>query len=124
MENNIDVIVNSGKTFKIENMYRYVPKSTTKNVQSALNRSAVFRPNGNVEDQKRVNNQVYHNSYRFDLIKNRRHMRKTWVHISDAMPGYSQNEIQVAPGDRLQIGFCFLNLNGFVDMDSLTWARP
>lgn len=67
---------------------------------------------------------MYHNSYRFDLIKNRKHQRKTWVHISDTMPGYSQNEIQVAPGDRFQLGFCFLNLNGFVEMDSLSWAKP
>jgi len=40
------------------------------------------------------------------------------------MPGYNQNEIQVAPGDRLLIGFCIYNLNGFVDISTLQWAAP
>ena len=50
--------------------------------------------------------------------------RKTWAHVSDSLPGYAQNEIQVAPGDRIQIAFCIYNLNGFVDMDSLNWSKP
>lgn len=49
-EDNIELILNAGKTFKIENMYRYVPKSASKNIQNTLNRSAVFRPNGNQEE--------------------------------------------------------------------------
>jgi hypothetical protein len=40
------------------------------------------------------------------------------------MNGYSQNEIQVAPGDRIIIGFCIYNLNGFVDIASLQWSPP
>jgi hypothetical protein len=40
------------------------------------------------------------------------------------LPGYAQNEIQVAPGDRVLIGFCIFNLNGFVDVESLQWAKP
>lgn len=50
--------------------------------------------------------------------------RSTWIHLSDRLPGYAQNEIQVAPGDRIQIGFCIYNLNGFVDTESLEWAKP
>jgi hypothetical protein len=30
----------------------------------------------------------------------------------------------VAPKDRVVIAFCFYNLNGFVDLDSLEWAPP
>ncbi len=62
--------------------------------------------------------------YRFDLVKTKHESRNTWIHLSDRLPGYGQNEIQVAPGDSLMIGFCLYNLNGFVDMDSLQWARP
>lgn len=40
------------------------------------------------------------------------------------MPGYSQNEIQVAPGDRLEIAFCIYNLNGLVNMQTMTWHKP
>ena len=50
--------------------------------------------------------------------------RQTWLHLSDRLPGYAQNEIQVAPGDSIQVGFCTYNLNGFVDIDSLSWAKP
>jgi hypothetical protein len=67
---------------------------------------------------------VYNNVYRFDILKNRKQMRKTWVHISDTLPGFAQNEIQVAPGDRIEIAFCIFNLNGFVDMESLAWHKP
>lgn len=50
--------------------------------------------------------------------------RSTWKHLSDRMTGYAQNEIQVAPGDKVQIGFCIYNLSGFVDIPSLQWSKP
>ena len=67
---------------------------------------------------------TYSNCYRFDIIKSRNHQRKTWVHISDSLPGQAQNEIQVAPGDRFEIAFCIYNLNGLVNMESLSWNKP
>lgn len=57
-------------------------------------------------------------------MKSREKTRRTWIHLSDRLPGYSQNEIQVAPGDRIVIGFCIYNLNGFVDIENLQWAKP
>jgi len=40
------------------------------------------------------------------------------------MAGHAQNEIQVAPGDHVQIGFCIYNLNGFIDTETLAWSQP
>ena len=57
-------------------------------------------------------------------MKSREKTRRTWIHLSDRLPGYSQNEIQVAPGDRIVIGFCIYNLNGFVDIENLQWVKP
>ena len=47
--------------------------------------------------------------------------RQTWIHLQedDSIPFQFQNEIQVAPGDRLQFSFCLHNLNGFVDMATI-----
>lgn len=67
---------------------------------------------------------VYNNVYRLDLLKSSSIPRQTWIHISDSLPGYAQNEIQVAPKDRFQIAFCIYNLNGFVDMETLQWNKP
>ena len=86
--------------------------------------SVVFRPQGRQEEYRKSKEIVYHNTYRFDIIKTRTQARRTWVHISDSMPGIAQNEIQVAPGDRINLGFCIYNLNGFVDVESLQWAKP
>lgn len=46
------------------------------------------------------------------------------MHISDNMPGFAQNEIQVAPGDRIEIAFCIFNLNGMVNLKTLQWNKP
>lgn len=40
------------------------------------------------------------------------------------MSGYAQNEIEVAPGDHVEISFCIYNLNGFIDTETLVWSRP
>mgnify|MGYP000868127225 CR=1 FL=1 len=50
---------------------------------------------------KKSKNIVYNNIYRFDIIKSSQHSRQTWLHLSDNLPGYGQNEIQVAPKDRV-----------------------
>jgi hypothetical protein len=39
------------------------------------------------------------------------------------MPTYSQNEIQMAPGDIIEIAICLSNLNGIVDLNSLEWEE-
>ena len=88
----------------------------------------MFRPQGR-DDDKRSKDIIYRNSYRFDIIKSRRYQRETWIHLTEGMPGakipgYAQNEIQVAPKDRIVIAFCFYNLNGLVDLESLEWAPP
>jgi hypothetical protein len=43
------------------------------------------------------------------------------MHISDEMPVYSQNEIQMTPGDIVEIAVCISNLNGLVDIDKFEW---
>lgn len=121
-EDSTEVSSSVGKTYKMENMYRYQVNTEAKFARTA---SVVFRPNKYKQETiQKQNDMVYSNVYRFDIVKTKRSMRKTWVHISDSMPGVAQNEIQVAPGDRLEIAFCIYNLNGFVDMSSLSWAKP
>ena len=57
-------------------------------------KSVVFRPNKmNIPDKSQDKDIVYHNCYRFDIIKSKKNIRRTWVHICDNMPGYAQNEI-------------------------------
>lgn len=119
LERSPEVCYNVGRTFKIENLYQYIPNTAPKQSQ----KSVVFRPNKKNEKEEEKSH-TYSNCYRFDIIKTRQHSRKTWVHISDAMPGYSQNEIQVAPGDRVEIALCIFNLNGLVNLQSLTWNKP
>jgi len=120
LKDSLEVLHNSGKTLMLEVMYKYILVSINRFRQQ----SVVFRPKGRLELQQQNKDIVYNNVYRFDILKNRRQMRKTWVHISDTMPGFAQNEIQVAPGDRIEIAFCIFNLNGFVDMESLAWHKP
>jgi hypothetical protein len=73
------------------------------------------------------------------LIKLGQH-RVTWVHLSGAgknasepdefdeavsMPPYSQNEIQMSPGDYIEIAVQLANMNGIVDIGStLVWENP
>jgi len=79
---------NIGKTFKMENLYKY-KKSTYTRILTK-NQSVVFRPNrSKINDDSDNKDIVYHNCYRFDIIKSKKHTRKTWVHICDTMPGYS-----------------------------------
>ena len=135
-EDSPDVLRNAGKTFKIENEFKYQDTDRNGNLSSGKffatdkeqsrngpgrqsQKSVVFRPQGRQVDYQKNQSLVYHNVYRFDIVKSRARPRSSWVHISDRMPGYSQNEIQVAPGDRILIGFCIYNLNGFVDLSSL-----
>lgn len=84
----------------------------------------VFRPAGRQEDHHKRRDLLYHNAYRFDLVKSVQQPRATWIHLSDSLPGYGQNEIQLAPKDRINIGFCIYNLNGFVDMATAAWQHP
>ena len=79
---------NSGKTFKMENLYRYKKSTESKGIQKS--QSVVFRPNRSKTNFETENKDiVYHNCYRFDIIKSKKHMRRTWVHICDNMPGYT-----------------------------------
>jgi hypothetical protein len=120
LNDSLEVLHNAGKTLKLENIYKYNQQSFNRFRQQ----SVVFRPKGRMELFTQNKDIAYNNCYRFDILKSRRLMRKTWVHISDTLPGFAQNEIQVAPGDRIEIAFCIYNLNGFVDMESLTWHKP
>jgi len=40
------------------------------------------------------------------------------------MPAYSQNEIQVVPGDNIEFAVPIANLNGLVDLSSFQWEDP
>lgn len=40
------------------------------------------------------------------------------------MPPYSQNEIQMSPGDLIEFTICLANMNGNVDLHTLTWEKP
>ena len=43
--------------------------------------------------------------------------------MSDDMPVYTQNELQMSPGDIIEFAVCISNMNGIVDLDSFKW-RP
>lgn len=45
----------------------------------------------------------------------------TWIHLSDDLPAYSQNEIQMQPGDIIEFGVCLFNLNGLVNLSTFQW---
>jgi hypothetical protein len=69
---------------------------------------------------------IHYNQYRFDFVGHLGTERQTWIHLQhddnseganyQQVPFQQQNEIQVAPGDKIKISFCIHNLNGFVDM--------
>lgn len=122
------VKANHGRTVKLEIVYKYQNldyhgNKINTNFASRQN-SVVFRPAGRQEDHQKRRDIMYHNAYRFDLVKSVQQPRATWIHLSDSLPGYGQNEIQLAPKDRINIGFCIYNLNGFVDMTTAAWQHP
>ena len=43
---------------------------------------------------------------------------------SISIPPYSQNEVQVSPGDIIEFTVCLANMNGIVDLGSLLWRSP
>jgi hypothetical protein len=81
----------------------------------------------------------FHSEFRFDVIKSGQ-QRITWIHLSGrgntahneenefdegiSMPPYSQNELQIAPGDYIELAVQLSNMNGIVDINSLIWEPP
>lgn len=67
----------TGKTLKLENMYRYKVQDSQGNANYVPGRgsfranSVVFRPQGRQEEYRKSKEIVYHNTYRFDIIKTR-----------------------------------------------------
>ena len=53
----------------------------------------------------------------FDVISKGK-PRVTWIHLSDELPPYSQNEIQMSPGDIIEFAVTLYNMNGIVDLES------
>ncbi len=47
----------------------------------------------------------------------------TWVHCSDDVPTYSQNELQQEPGDIVEFAICLANLNGLINLESLIFEE-
>ena len=39
------------------------------------------------------------------------------------MPIYTQNEIQLSPGDTIEIAVCIANLNGIINVDNFKWDK-
>lgn len=57
-----------------------------------------------------------------DVIK-KGQPRVTWIHLSDELPPYSQNEVQMSPGDIIEFAVCLYNMNGLVDIDTFQWEN-
>jgi hypothetical protein len=41
--------------------------------------------------------------------------------MSDDLPAYSQNELQMSPGDIVEFAVCIYNMNGIVNLDNFNW---
>ena len=65
----------------------------------------------------------YHTEYRLDIVRPGG-KRITWIHMGDDTPPYSQNEVQMAPGDVIEFAVCLYNMNGVIDMRGFEWEAP
>eukprot|EP00347_Sterkiella_histriomuscorum_P003477 403364148 len=106
------------QTLRIGNSFEYMP-APKKNTQSFVKGAATnFRSQTQSFGVTR-----YSNEYRLDIIK-KNSQRITWIHISDDLPVYSQNELQLSPGDMLEIAVCIYNMNGLINLNSIEWDQP
>ncbi|CDW80022.1 UNKNOWN [Stylonychia lemnae] len=95
------------QTYRIQNSFEYLQ----------INKKKQMRKPSQIPSGR------FHSEFRFDIVK-KGSQRITWVHKSEDLPSYSQNELQVSPGDIIEFAVCLYNMNGIINIDSFQWEQP